>query len=49
MALPSFSKLPISVKVPAGFDLGKAKLILQSYPEAKDMLQPYEARVYLWE
>ena len=49
LVMCSFSKLPISVKVPAGFDLGKAKLILQIYPEAKDMLQPYEARVYLWE
>ena len=49
LVMCSFSKAPISVKVPAGFDLKKAKLVLHSYPKAGDKLQPYEARVYLWE
>ena len=49
LVMCSFSKKEIPVRVPAGFDLSKAKLILQSYPEAGKKLQPYEARVYLWE
>ena len=49
LVMCSFSKMPIPVKVPAGFDLEKAKLILHSYPKAGNTLQPYEARVYLWE
>ena len=49
LVMCSFSKKDIPVKVPAGFDLSKAKLVLQSYPEVTDKLQPYEARVYLWE
>ena len=49
LVMCSFSKKAIPVKAPAGFDLTHAKLVLQSYPEAGNMLQPYEARVYLWE
>ena len=49
LVMCSFSKKEIPVRTPAGFDLNKAKLVLQSYPEAGDQLQPYEARVYLWE
>ena len=49
LVMCSFAKTDIPVRVPAGFDLSKAKLVLQSYPEVKDKLQPYEARVYLWE
>ena len=49
LVMCSFSKTEIPVKFPAGFDRSKAKLVLQSYPEVKDKLQPYEARVYLWE
>jgi hypothetical protein len=49
LVMCSFSKTEIPVKFPAGFDKAKAKLVLQSYPEPKDTLQPYEARVYLWE
>ena len=49
LVMCSFSKKEISVRVPAGFDLAKAKLVLHSYPNVKDKLQPYEARVYLWE
>ena len=49
LVMCSFSKKAIPVKAPAGFDLTHAKLVLQSYPEAGNMLQPYEARVYSWE
>ena len=49
LVMCSFSKTDIPVRVPTGFDLSKAKLVLQSYPEVKDKLQPYEVRVYLWE
>ena len=49
LVMCSFSKTEIPVRVPAGFDLSAAKLVLQSYPEVKEKLQPYEVRVYLWE
>ena len=49
LVMCSFSKTDIPVRVPAGFDLNKAKLVLQSYPDVKSQLQPYEVRVYLWE
>jgi oligo-1,6-glucosidase len=49
LVMCSFSKTEIPVRVPAGFDLNKAKLVLQSYPDVKSQLQPYEVRVYLWE
>ena len=49
LVMCSFSKNEISVRVPKGFDLRKGKLVLQSYPEIKEKLQPYEVRVYLWE
>ena len=49
LVMCSFSKTEIPVKFPAGFDRNKAKLVLQSYPEVKAQLQPYEVRVYLWE
>ena len=45
----SFSKKPAKLKVPRGFDLSKAELILHSHGDAASCsLQPYEARVYLW-
>ena len=49
LVMCSFSKTDIPVRVPAGFDLAQAKLVLQSYEDVKDKLQPYEVRVYLWE
>lgn len=49
LVMCSFSKKDIPIRVPVGFDLSKAKLVLQSYPDAKNTLRPYEARVYLWE
>ena len=49
LVMCSFSKKEIPVRLPAGFDLKDAKLVLNSYPEVNTTLQPYEARVYLWE
>ena len=49
LVMCSFSKKEIPVKFPAGFDKNTAKLVLHSYEDVKSSLQPYEARVYLWE
>ena len=49
LVMCSFSKQEIPVRVPKGFDLSKAKMVLQSYPDVREKLQPYEVRVYLWE
>ena len=45
----SYVGVETKFKVPAGFDLAAAQLVLQNY-EAIDpsMLRPYETRVYLW-
>ena len=46
----SFTKDETHLFVPKGFDLSKAKLVLQNYENAAgDTLAPYECRVYLWE
>ena len=45
----SFSNRPTKLKVPRGFDLQNAQLILQTHRTACDTLQPYESRVYLWQ
>lgn len=46
----SFSGKDEKIKIPSGFDLLSAQLVLQSYKEINEkILQPYEARVYLWE
>ena len=49
LVLCSFADRPVSLRVPNGFDLTQAKLILNNYdrPCAK-ALRPYETRVYLW-
>ena len=49
LVMCSFSKQDIPVKFPVGFDKATAKLVLQSYPQVMNKLQPYEARVYLWD
>jgi hypothetical protein len=49
LVMCSFSKTEIPVKFPADFDKNTAKLVLHSYEDVKSSLQPYEARVYLWE
>ena len=44
----SFCKEDTKLRIPKGFDLNRATLILQNYPDAGDTLRPYESRVYLW-
>ncbi len=45
----SFSSKQENWKVPSGFDLNNAKLILNNYEETESTtLKPYEARVYLF-
>ena len=49
LVLCSFCGKDTKLRIPKGFDLSKAKLILQNYPDAGSGLRPYECRVYLWE
>lgn len=44
----SFCKKATKLRLPKGFELKSAKLILQNYPDGGDTLRPYECRVYLW-
>ena len=45
----SFSDRNTKLRVPRGFDLSGAELILRNYPEeAGNTLKPYECRVYHW-
>ena len=45
----SFSENNENWKVPAGFDLNSAELVLCNYDKADSLvLRPYEARVYCW-
>ena len=45
----SFSEKCEKLRIPKGFDLSNAQLILQNYSEADPhILKPYEARVYQW-
>ena len=48
LVICSFSDRPVKMKIPAGFDLSRAELVLQTHKDAGDTLQPYESRVYLW-
>jgi len=46
----AFTEKPVKLKIPRGFELEKAKLILHSHNDASgSTLKPYETRVYLWE
>ncbi len=46
----SFHDQEMKLKLPKGFDLGCAKLILANYNDPKQgILRPYECKVYLWE
>ena len=46
----AFSEKEQNFRAPAGFDLNRARLALQNYPDApENTLRPYECRVYLWE
>ena len=45
----AYSDKPQKLKVPKGFDLSKAELILKNYDVIDpDTLKPYECRVYRW-
>ena len=44
----SFTDKPCKMRVPKGFDLNKADLILQNYENPTFDLKPYETRVYYW-
>ena len=44
----SFSENAQPLKVPAGFDIAKAELILGNYTAPGAELRPYEVRVYHW-
>ena len=49
LVLCSFSEQNMKLRIPAGFDLSKAELLLQNYENPSDtFLQPYETRVYRW-
>lgn len=46
----SFARRETAFRAPRGFDLASGRLILQNYAQIQEgTLQPYEARVYLWD
>ena len=50
LVLCAYSEKPQKLRVPAGFDLSRAELVLRNYAVLQPgVLQPYETRVYLWE
>ena len=50
LVICSFKSQTQKMKIPTGFDLTKAKLIVRTHQEyLPDVLLPYESRVYLWE
>ena len=48
LVICSYSSDPTAMRVPAGFDLKTAELILTNYKTHGKLLQPYECRVYHW-
>ena len=49
LVICSFTDKATKVKIPGGFDMSKAQLMLSNYKdEDKASLRPYEVRVYLW-
>ncbi len=49
LVICSFRDKILKLPVPKGFDIDSGKLALLNYPSAKkNVLQPYEARVYVW-
>ena len=48
LVICSFREHDTVMKVPSGFDLSKAELILSNYENKQPFLQPYECRVYHW-
>ncbi len=50
LVLCSFAQQETKLRLPEGFKLKGARLLLQNYESCKPgVLQPYECRVYLWE
>ena len=45
----SFSSKNEKWKVPSGFDLETAELLLSNYDHLDTILKPYETRVYKWD
>ena len=49
LVLCSFSDKTTKMKIPTGFDMSKAQLMLSNYKdETTTTLRPYEVKVYLW-
>ena len=49
LVLCSFSDKTTKMKIPQGFDMSKAQLMLSNYKdETTTTLRPYEVKVYLW-
>ena len=49
LAICSFADKDIRHPVPKGFDMESAQLVLCNYAEPKkNVLHPYECKVYLW-
>ncbi len=45
----SFTEKKVKFRVPKGFELEQADMILNNYPKSQSLeLRPYETRVYLW-
>ena len=44
----SYTEKDVPFKMPKGFDMTSAQLILHNYPTAGNTIKPYETRVYLW-
>lgn len=49
LVVVSFTDKKVNIKLPKGFDLESAKLVLSNYDNNILALKPYEARVYVWE
>ena len=49
LVICSFVGKETGFRVPAGFDISKARLVLQTVKAPGSRLTPYEARIYLWE
>ena len=49
LVICSFSKKEQKLRIPKGFDMNKAELVLGNYEDIQQhALKPYESRVYLW-
>ena len=48
LVICSFADRDTKLRIPTGFDLNKAELILSNYEGASDALRPWECRIYRW-